>query len=453
MLADTRSFYVDGVLQSSFKELNNFANAIERMLFTMDTTLPLLSPDPFPTTLAASMIVGERTGWPLILGGANGAPDKPEHVAVLLDRGRASVGKIQHGPALSMTPGEFSVAFLTSGSTGRPKVIPHTAPSMRFQANSVCEALKTDQRTRWGVAVPLDHAYGYSVLNIWLRNGGEFHYFRFGSLKAIAQAITRRSIDTLDAISLTWSLLLDAALQDDQLLEGLRSLKLRGVGGQLLSKQLASEYESVGAPLHDGYGLTEAGPNVAINIPDKYQPGTVGPPLPGVELRLDSRGELSVRSPSVSRLLWDSEIKPNFKVDKNGWLRTGDIAAFSNDQLIIKGRDSSMLHQLAEKIAPEILEEILVRGLERDIQVFVVSIGVSRHKGDILAAALIPKLKATIISPDTLAKIRENARGLPKPFSVRDLVSLNMNELPISSLGKIDRSTLEQSVRIKVGSK
>src|SRR2546430_1080994 len=100
-------------------------------------------------------------------------------------------------------------------------------------------------------------------------------------------------------------------------------LTVAASGAAPLSKDLAEFYEAVGMPLIEGYGLTEGGV-VCLNPLDRPKPGSIGKPLPGVEVRLADDGELLVKSPCLfTGYLNDPETTA--EVLAQGWLHTGDI--------------------------------------------------------------------------------------------------------------------------------
>ena len=89
-------------------------------------------------------------------------------------------------------------------------------------------------------------------------------------------------------------------------------------------------------PLLDGYGLSEAGPNVAINGPNNFRVGTVGKALEGTMLKVTEEGELLVKSPSIIKSYLRGK---NKIIDELGWLHTGDLVRIDQDgYLIVKGR-------------------------------------------------------------------------------------------------------------------
>jgi long-chain acyl-CoA synthetase len=131
-------------------------------------------------------------------------------------------------------------------------------------------------------------------------------------------------------------------------------------GGAPLGKELAEWYASIGIRIHEGYGLTETSPVIAINSPQAHRLGTVGRPLLNVQIRIAEDGEILVRGPSVFRAYWNrpQETKEAF-VD--GWFKTGDIGLVDEDGfLCVTDRKKDLLKTSGGKfIAPQPVENSL----------------------------------------------------------------------------------------------
>ena len=128
-------------------------------------------------------------------------------------------------------------------------------------------------------------------------------------------------------------------------------------GGAPLGKELAAWYASMGIRIHEGYGLTETSPVIAINTPGAHRMGTVGRPLSNVEVQIADDLEILVRGPSVFRGYWNqSEETRNAFVD--GWFKTGDIGKVDdNGFLSVTDRKKDLLKTSGGKfIAPQPIE-------------------------------------------------------------------------------------------------
>jgi long-chain acyl-CoA synthetase len=131
-------------------------------------------------------------------------------------------------------------------------------------------------------------------------------------------------------------------------------------GGAPLGVDLAYWFADAGIVIHEGYGLTETSPVIAINVPGSHKIGTVGKPLENLELRLASDGELLVRGPSVFHGYWEmpEETAAAFEGD---WFKTGDIASIDSDGFLsIVDRKKDLIKTSGGKfIAPQPIENAL----------------------------------------------------------------------------------------------
>lgn len=338
---------------------------------------------------------------------------------------------------------EIAVVFPTSGSSGSPKWILQSDRAMRYQALATASRMGIASH-RWAFSLPATHAYGFSGVNMWVRCGGELHWYQPGKLRPLLAGISERRFDSLDTGASTWRHIWSHAREDRALLAGVRSLQVRGIGGQMLSPSLATRFDEIGAPLHDGYGLSEAGPNVAINTVPAYRKGTVGRPLEGTAVRVNDIGQLLVRSPSVSSLvLVDGEVVTNSSVDSDGWLHTGDLGRLSEGYVIIEGRRSTAVHQHGEKIAVESLEQRLEDGLTGGAAVYITRVGVD-DIGDRLVAAVFCSSDR---SNELVGLVRRNRAHLPRPFLVQDVRWFDSRDLPLTPTSKIDRNCLSSLMK------
>jgi long-chain acyl-CoA synthetase len=131
-------------------------------------------------------------------------------------------------------------------------------------------------------------------------------------------------------------------------------------GGAPLGRELAEWYADIGIRIHEGYGLTETSPVIAVNTPSDHKLGTVGKILPNLEVRIASDGEILVRGPSVFAGYWNrpEETTNAFEGD---WFKTGDIGQLDADgYLSITDRKKDLIKTSGGKfIAPQPIESAL----------------------------------------------------------------------------------------------
>jgi long-chain acyl-CoA synthetase len=131
-------------------------------------------------------------------------------------------------------------------------------------------------------------------------------------------------------------------------------------GGAPLGRELADWYATIGIRIHEGYGLTETSPVIALNNPNAHKLATVGKPLSNVDVRIAEDGEILVRGPSVFKGYWNqAEETQNAFVD--GWFKTGDIGNLDADGFLsITDRKKDLIKTSGGKfIAPQPIENSL----------------------------------------------------------------------------------------------
>ena len=135
-------------------------------------------------------------------------------------------------------------------------------------------------------------------------------------------------------------------------------------GGAPLGREIATWYADIGIRIHEGYGLTETSPVVAVNNPIFHRLGSVGKPVSNVEVKIAPDGELLVRGPSVFKGYWrmPEETAGAFE---DGWFKTGDVASLDADGFLsITDRKKDLIKTSGGKfIAPQPIENSLKANL------------------------------------------------------------------------------------------
>ena len=146
-------------------------------------------------------------------------------------------------------------------------------------------------------------------------------------------------------------------------------------GGGPLDEAVARCFIGFGLPILQGYGLTETSPVVSGNRLQDNMPDSVGPPLPGVKLRLGQANELLVAGPTVMLGYWQRPEATAEVIDPDGWLHTGDIAEISDARVYIRGRIKDILVTSTGEKVPRVDLEMAIGRDTLSEQVVVVGEG------------------------------------------------------------------------------
>ena len=132
-------------------------------------------------------------------------------------------------------------------------------------------------------------------------------------------------------------------------------------GGAPLGERLGHFFRGAGITILEGYGLTETSAAATVNRPSRNKIGTVGPPLPGVAIKIADDGEILLRGPNVFPGYWHNDAATAEVLDPEGWFGTGDVGGLDEEGFLqVTGRKKELIVTAGGKnVAPAVLEDRL----------------------------------------------------------------------------------------------
>lgn len=344
---------------------------------------------------------------------------------------------------------DLAVLLFTAGTAGAPKpaMLTHGSLLANLEQMQAHPGLRIAPGDVAIAVLPLFHIFGLNVvLGLTLAAGGAIslvdHFHPTETLARVrADGVT--VVAAVPAILEAW-LALDAHAAPD---DAFARVRLCVSGAAPLPPPLVAAMRTrFGVDVHDGYGLTEASPVVTTSaVSARPRAGSVGPPLPGVEVRLvdtdgqdvldGDPGEILVRGPNVFAGYW-RDPEATARVLADGWLHTGDIGVADTDgwlSLVERAKDVIIVSGF--NVYPGEVEQVL--GNHDDVAEVAV-VGESHPRtGETVVAYVIPKPGRT---PDPVELLRHAGRRLAR-YKLPTRVEL-VDELPRSFAGKLLRREL-----------
>lgn len=406
--------------------------------------------------------------------------------------------------AAECKPDDVFTLVYTSGTTGEPKGVMLTHRNVISNVESILQFFSFNENDVALSFLPLSHilermagyytmlsrgttiAYAESI-EAMPKNLGEIRPTILISVPRVYEKFYARVMDNVSSEHgfkkkmATWALKVGAEYSDAKLNNrspsALLSLKhgiadklvfskIRGrlggrlrivmSGGAALPRQLANFFYGLGLTILEGYGLTETSPVIAVNRPNHYKFGTVGPAIPGVEVKIAEDGEILTRGPHVMKGYYKKPQETAEVMTSDGWFKTGDIGELDSEGFLrITDRKKDLLKTSGGKyIAPQFVENALKTSK------YVTQIVVIGDKRKFVSALVVPNM-------DNLRKFASSkaipeSEMLSNPTVVgevkRDIDSLSQDLAPFERVKKIvlldkeftvDSGELTPSLKVK----
>jgi long-chain acyl-CoA synthetase len=373
-----------------------------------------------------------------------------------------------------VNPGDIASLIYTSGTTGKPKGILLTHENLCSNFQSIQKLNLCFSSDNVLSILPLYHSYAFMVtLIVPLFLGAKVTYALSFKSQEFSQIIGEASVTILVGVPQLFSLLHKAIFERIKKIPSLLrplvlpfiriglqrkfgSLRLSVSGGARLEPKIAKDLTRLGLKLIEGYGLTETSPVATINPPERIKFGSVGKPIPDVEIKIfnpDKKGvgEVLIKGPNVMEGYF-KQPELTAQVIKDDWLYSGDLGYIDKEgYLYLVGREKEVIVLASGKnIYPEELEEYYLRSpYIKEICITHKQERIFGYLKDSLFAVIIPDLEYFNQKKELniREKIRWDLETLGKKLAPYQHImgfTLTKEELPRTRLGKIKRYAVRE---------
>jgi acyl-CoA synthetase (AMP-forming)/AMP-acid ligase II len=368
---------------------------------------------------------------------------------LILDDGRIDpdIGPAPRPPAHNLELDQTAMVLYTSGSTGRPHGVIQTFQNVDANTRSIVEYLGLTAQDRALVTLPLYYCYGRSVLQTHLFAGGSvFLDNRMAFPRTVLETLASEECTGFAGVPLTYEII---RRQVDVSTITFPRLRYLTQAGGAMTPDTISWVRTAFQPakLFVMYGQTEATARLSYLPPDRAEDkaGSIGIPIPGVELRVVDEhgrellpgevGELVARGPNVTPGYLD-EPKETEAILRDGWLWTGDLAERDDEGFLYhRGRVKDILKIGGHRVSPVEIEQVIARhpGVAEAAVVGVKD----TLMGEVPRAVVVPRPGATPSAAELLQFCRERLPAYQVPVTF-----VLVEALPRNESGKLLRAEL-----------
>jgi long-chain acyl-CoA synthetase len=286
-----------------------------------------------------------------------------------VQRGRQALPRLGAEQAARQTnlgSDDLATIMYTSGTTGNPKGVMLTHGNLLSNARACLEASPYDPNALLLSWLPYSHIYARTADHYLTLMAG-ITLALAESPESVPQNLAEVQPTYMTAVPRFYEKVLAVVASDDPNATATRLKRLFGSrldwlssGGAPLSRPVAEAFQAAGLLLLEGYGLTESSPVISFNRKDRHKVGTVGVPVPGVEVKIAPDGEVLSRGPNNMKGYWKNPAATAEAI-RDGWLHTGDLGAIDAEGfLTITGRKKDLLVlSNGKKVVPTLIEGLL----------------------------------------------------------------------------------------------
>ena len=343
---------------------------------------------------------------------------------------------------------EVAALIYTSGTTGKPKGVMHTHGSLLANAQMQLNTIKLPDGMTSIMVLPLCHSYGIASMNYGaLRGGGRSVVLGSFDIDAVFQAIDKYKANMMGAVPTMYLFML---LHPEPEKYDFSSMKYWISGSAPLALDTWQAFkDKFGFEIVEGWGLTEAGANNAVNPLDgKKKIGSIGLPMDGLTMGVmddsgnmlpdNKEGEIVLSGPVLMKGYWNKPDETGAAII-DGWLHTGDVG-FRDEEgyYFITDRKKDLIIKGGENISPREIEELLF-GHPAISEAAVIGIP-DKVYGEEIKAFVVLNPGQQISEEELIAYCQERLKRFKSPKVIKF-----MDALPKSLVGKILKKELRKA--------
>jgi long-chain acyl-CoA synthetase len=344
-------------------------------------------------------------------------------------------------PLVDRTDDDLAALLYTGGTTGRSKGVALRHGGLDASGAAAYEVSYREGRTTTLLPLPMAHAYGLLVIVSALhgREPGRAVLQRWFDPVGFLDLVEAHSVHSAACIPAMLQALLAQPLEQREL----STWERVSSGGAPLAREVAEELERrvPGLEVREGYGCTETSALISAQPQDARRLGSVGKPVPGVEVRIDAPpgedGEICVRGPVVMAGYWQDPDATSAAV-RDGWFHTGDVGRLDDDgYLYVVDRIKDLVIRNGFNVYPRDVEDVLLAHPEVTGAAVV---GVPDPAvGEEVVAAVSLAPGATVTPEELVAFSRERISAAKYPRRV-----VVVDAVPLTSVFKTDRKAVRR---------
>jgi malonyl-CoA/methylmalonyl-CoA synthetase len=336
---------------------------------------------------------------------------------------------------------DLAMVAYTSGTTGPPKGVSLSHGNVLASLRAVLGAWRWQRDDVLVHGLPLSHQHGLSGVQIGLLAGSRAVLLERFEPARLCDAVESEGATVVFAVPAMYERLLDW--------EGFENVDLGSVrlwvsGSAPLAPGVAARLsERLGELPLERYGSTETGLSVSNLYDGPRRAGSVGLPLPGLELALSEDGEILLRGPQVFAGYWEQPDTTADAFTGDGWFRTGDLGRLDGGGLAITGRIKELIISGGLNVSPREVE----LALEEHASVARAAVvGVpSERWGEQVVAFVVPETGGEVDRDALIGHVRERLSAHKCPKQV-----FAVDALPVGDTGKVRRAELVESAEARM---